>query len=56
MNPKVTDLCGYPVLDEKMAGSFHIALGANTMFGGQNEAPMHIDLVGAESFSLLPPA
>lgn len=56
MNPRVTELCGYPVLDEKMAGTFHIALGANTMFGGQNEAPMHVDLVGAEDFSLLPPA
>ncbi len=46
MNPGVVDLCGYPVLDEKMAGSFHIALGANTMFGGANDANTHIDLVG----------
>jgi hypothetical protein len=35
-----------------MAGSFHIAIGANHMFGGQNEANMHIDLVGG-SFALL---
>lgn len=46
MNPNVTDLCGYTLLDEKMAGTFHIAIGANTMFGGQNDAPMHIDFVG----------
>ena len=46
MNPNVTDLCGYTVLDEKMAGTFHIALGANEMFGGQNSASDHIDFVG----------
>lgn len=53
MNPNVEDLCGYSVLDEKMAGSFHIAIGANTMFGGQNEAKIHMDLVGG-SYELLP--
>lgn len=46
MNPKVRELCGYTVLDEKMAGTFHIALGANHLFGGKNEASMHLDLVG----------
>ncbi|MBD5532278.1 MAG: aminopeptidase [Lachnospiraceae bacterium] len=46
MNPNVTDLCGYPVLDEKMCGTFHIAVGANHMFGGTNEASDHIDFVG----------
>ncbi len=46
MNPGVTELCGYAVLDEKMANAFHIALGANTMFGGKNEAGCHLDLVG----------
>lgn len=46
MNPNVTDLCGYTVLDEKMAGTFHIAVGANTMFGGKNKASDHIDFVG----------
>lgn len=45
MNPNVTDLCGYPVLDEKMCGTFHIAVGANHMFGGKNEASDHIDFV-----------
>lgn len=46
MNPNVTDLCGYTVLDEKMAGTFHIAFGANDMFGGTNTATGHIDFVG----------
>lgn len=54
MNPNVTDVCGYTVLDEKMAGSFHIAIGANNMFGGQNEAKMHMDFVNSGSFELLP--
>lgn len=46
MNPNVTTLCGYTVLDEKMAGTFHIAVGANNMFGGANKASDHIDFVG----------
>lgn len=46
LNPSVTDLCGYTVLDEKRSGAFHIALGANGMFDGQNDANMHLDLVG----------
>lgn len=46
MNPNVTELCGYPLLDEKMAGTFHIAVGANTMFGGKNRATDHADFVG----------
>lgn len=46
MNPNVTDLCGYTVLDEKMCDTFHIAVGANHMFGGTNTASDHIDFVG----------
>ena len=46
MNPNVKDLCGYTVLDEKMCDTFHIAVGANHMFGGTNEASDHIDFVG----------
>lgn len=46
MNPNVTDLCGYTVLDEKMCDTFHIAVGANNMFGGTNAASDHIDFVG----------
>ncbi len=46
MNPNVTDLCGYTVLDEKMCDTFHIAVGANHMFGGANTASDHMDFVG----------
>lgn len=46
LNSNVTGLCGYTVLDEKAAGTFHIALGANSMFGGTSSAPDHVDLVG----------
>ena len=46
MNPNITDLCGYTLLDEKMAGTFHIAIGANNMFGGENAASDHVDFVG----------
>lgn len=46
MNPNIADLCGYTVLDEKKAGTFHIAVGENTMFGGENKATDHVDFVG----------
>ena len=46
MNPGVTELCGYTALDEKMCGTFHIAVGENDMFGGTNAASDHIDFVG----------
>lgn len=46
MNPNITELIGYTVLDEKMAGTFHIAIGDNTMFGGNNSSPLHMDFVG----------
>lgn len=49
MNPNVKTLCGYTVLDEKMRNTFHIAIGANTMFGGHNEARTHTDFVGMGS-------
>lgn len=46
LNTGVTDLCGYTVLDEKSHGTFHIAIGMNTMFGGINVSNMHMDFVG----------
>ncbi len=54
MNPNVIDLCGYTVLDEKKANSFHIAIGSNDMFGGQNKASRHVDFVNSGSFNLQP--
>lgn len=47
------ELCGYTLLDEKMAGTFHIAVGANTMFGGENRATDHVDFVGRGEVEVL---
>lgn len=52
MNPNIRDLCGCAVLDEKMADTFHIAIGNNQMFGGTNEAGEHIDMVGTAEIIL----
>ena len=46
LNKGVSSLCGVEVLDEKMYGTFHLGIGENTMFGGENEADIHIDFVG----------
>lgn len=46
LNEHVTSLCGCAVLDEKMNGTFHIGIGDNTMFGGENEADIHMDFIG----------
>lgn len=46
LNPNIKTLCGYTLLDEKAYGTFHIAIGANTMFGGVNSSSIHIDFVG----------
>ena len=46
INPNIESLCGYSVLDEKAFGTFHIAIGNNSMFGGRNESQIHIDFVG----------
>lgn len=45
-NPNINSLCGYTVLDEKMKGTFHIAIGNNQMFGGMNPGTLHVDFVG----------
>jgi aminopeptidase len=45
LNPGVTELTGDIMLDEKLYGSVHIALGMNDWFGGQNHSNLHLDLV-----------
>lgn len=45
MNENVKELCGYTVLDEKMKNSYHVAIGANNMFGGNIASKSHIDFV-----------
>jgi len=41
-NPKAR-LQGNLMTDEKVAGTIHIAIGRNTLFGGENQAPIHVD-------------
>jgi leucyl aminopeptidase (aminopeptidase T) len=45
LNPGVKELTGDPMLDEKLCGSVHIAIGMNEGFGGQNRSNLHLDLV-----------
>lgn len=52
-NENITSLCGYTVLDEKMDGTFHIAIGDNRMFGGKNEADFHMDFVGTAKVEMV---
>ena len=45
LNPGVRQLTGDVMLDEKLYGSVHIAIGMNDRFGGQNHSNLHLDLV-----------
>lgn len=45
LNPRVKELTGYTPVDEKALGTYHIALGMNNMFGGENACPFHMDFV-----------
>jgi leucyl aminopeptidase (aminopeptidase T) len=38
-------LTGISIVDEKTAGTAHIAFGTNTSFGGENAADVHIDAI-----------
>jgi leucyl aminopeptidase (aminopeptidase T) len=42
-NVGVTDLVGSVLLDEKAAGTVHVALGDDAGIGGDTEAPIHLD-------------
>ncbi|MFB6186486.1 MAG: aminopeptidase, partial [Halobacteriaceae archaeon] len=42
-NIAVTDLVGSVLLDEKAAGTVHIAIGDDASIGGNVEAPIHLD-------------
>jgi leucyl aminopeptidase (aminopeptidase T) len=42
-NVGVTELVGSVLLDEKAAGTVHIAIGDNAAIGGDTEAPIHLD-------------
>lgn len=45
VNPKVTQLTGNMLLDEKAAGTAHVALGSNNFMGGRVMSAIHCDLV-----------
>ncbi|WP_164880532.1 aminopeptidase [Clostridium manihotivorum] len=45
LNENVTEIIGYTPLDEKASGTYHIAIGANSMFGGKNNCNFHMDFV-----------
>lgn len=44
-NPGYRRLTGKQVVDEKVAGTVHIALGSNKIFGGTIKAHTHLDLI-----------
>lgn len=45
MNPNVVGNEGDSTIDENALGTFHIALGMNYMFGGENTCHFHMDFV-----------
>lgn len=45
LNPNVPDAIGCILLDEKIRGSVHVALGYNLMLGGVNVSDLHWDLL-----------
>jgi leucyl aminopeptidase (aminopeptidase T) len=45
INPAMIRPIGHTLLDEKIYGSIHLALGENRMYGGVNSSSMHWDLV-----------
>ncbi len=47
LNPSVRPR-GHVMLDEKAAGTAHVAIGRNTgAYGGDNEAAIHVDMIFA---------
>ena len=42
-NVGVETLVGHVLLDEKAAGTVHVAIGDNASIGGETEAPIHLD-------------
>lgn len=42
-NHGVTELVGSVLLDEKAAGTVHLAIGDDASIGGETEAPIHLD-------------
>ena len=45
LNPEIKELIGFTPIDEKALGTYHIGLGMNHIFGGENHCPFHMDFV-----------
>ncbi|SHH85512.1 aminopeptidase [Sporanaerobacter acetigenes] len=45
LNPKVKQLTGFTLVDEKALGTYHIGIGMNYLSGGTNNCPFHMDFV-----------
>jgi leucyl aminopeptidase (aminopeptidase T) len=45
LNPGVKQLTGDTMLDAKLVGSVHVAIGKNDHFGDLNHSNFHLDLV-----------
>lgn len=45
LNPQVKEFIGFTPIDEKALGTYHIGLGMNHLFGGENNCPFHMDFV-----------
>lgn len=45
INPEVKNVIGCLATDEKIAGTIHLALGANDFYGGRNDTKYHFDMI-----------
>jgi leucyl aminopeptidase (aminopeptidase T) len=45
LNENIKELIGCTIIDEKCAGTAHIAIGMNDMFGGKNSSQLHLDFI-----------
>jgi hypothetical protein len=53
LNPSIKRLTGNSLFDEKMAGTIHIAIGDNVVFGHPIDSLIHADLVSVKPTLLL---
>ncbi|WP_176229290.1 aminopeptidase [Candidatus Hakubella thermalkaliphila] len=45
LNPRITQMVGYTLTDEKIIGTVHLAIGNNKTMGGQNDSDLHWDMI-----------
>ena len=45
LNPEIKEAIGFSLLDEKMLGTVHLALGDNLALGGRLDSDLHWDLL-----------